>query len=271
MSLFVDRIDGDRDPVLVASTQHLGRETNPFDVEGGSADAGDDLHRVHALVNFLVVENRGSDLGCEGVHFFKGRGGEGRDYDLVGHPLRSDRGGDLFDHTEADRLGLDLHVEQDPVIDLDEHRIEGRDTLTGKRLRKPRTGVEFSQISQAELEDVAVTVGGALQGRVVDHHDLPIGAQGDVDLGHVGAEIDGGADGGQGVLGSRAGESPVCDNSGDSPGLVKGVDRRRAFGRLKRLGCRYQQDHSQHAADYPKVHLFHGPKNSPSARNLTNR
>ncbi|MDT4870927.1 hypothetical protein FQZ97_1060290 [compost metagenome] len=104
------------------------------------------------------------------------------------------------------------------------------------------TGVQCLQLFQAQRGDRAVAVGGALQGVVVDHHQLAIAGQPHVHLQHVHAQGVGALEGEQAVLRPQAFAAAV----GDHQWLVaEGGEHRRLRGRATGLGQHQQSDNDQ--------------------------
>ena len=75
-------------------------------------------------------------------------------------------------------------------------------------------GPQLLQLGQGVVLDPAGTVGGALQGLVVDHHQLAVPGQVHVQLDAVGSLAGRQGKGGQGVFGGIAAGPPVGEDFG---------------------------------------------------------
>ena len=99
------------------------------------------------------------------------------------------------------------------------------------RSRPPAAGVELGEprgveerhvrieLPRVDGQQVVLDVGGAAQGGVVQHDDLTVGRQLDVDLDQRGAHVDAQVDGGKGVLRGIGGRAAVGDDGGVTDGF----------------------------------------------------
>jgi len=76
---------------------------------------------------------------------------------------------------------------------------------------EPAAGVQPAQLIHGKRLDRTGSVGGSVHGFVVDHHQVTILGQANVQLDHMGAGIDGTVERGKGVLRKAGTIAPVSD------------------------------------------------------------
>jgi ribosomal protein L11 methyltransferase len=118
-----------------------------------------------------------------------------------------------FEHT-----GLEASTAAPLQLDVDgqghggQHLGQCRDALTGELGREPGAGIECAQTSQRMHRDEPTSVGGAIDGIVVQNHDGAVGGELYVQLDHVRAQPLGPYEGGQRVLRGRPARTAMCDH-----------------------------------------------------------
>ncbi|MCY1524616.1 hypothetical protein D9M68_595580 [compost metagenome] len=154
------------------------------------------------------------------------------------------QGAELFFH--ADVRHLDLH-HLGPLREARQHLGEGRDAdalatvgVTLAAIGAPAVaGVQRLHFGQAQLGHLAAAVGGAVNARVVQHHELAVASAAHVHFQHVHIERIGAFEGEQGVLRPEASAAPV----GDYQRLVvEAGEHRGALRRAAVQGQRQQGD-----------------------------
>ena len=107
------------------------------------------------------------------------------------------------------RLDFDVH-QQVPFCRI-QHLGQGGQPLRVEPRVEPAAGVQSAQLIQGKRLDRTGSVGGSVHGFVVDHHQVAILGQTNVQFDHMGAGIDGTVERGKGILRVAGTVAPVSD------------------------------------------------------------
>jgi hypothetical protein len=109
------------------------------------------------------------------------------------------------------RVGLELDVEHPAAREQAENLFERRDLVVGERRAEPRPGVEARDDRKVGFPYTPRAVGGAIERLIVkDDRDL-VPRQLDVELDHVGAEVERLHEGNAGIFGRDSRCSAMSD------------------------------------------------------------
>src|SRR6516164_1910270 len=107
-------------------------------------------------------------------------------------------------------VGLEFEIKDHVVLFREiENLLESRNALTHELARKPGTGVEPADFGQCQLMDGTLTIGGAIDGFVVDGDEVSVASQVQVGFDKSGALRDRAAKSGQRIFRGVAGCASV--------------------------------------------------------------